>query len=196
MSELSWDDYADGWDDEADVRWYADQAFASLQDVLAGLETNRVLDFGCGTGLLSTKLAERFDHVVALDASAKMVAVLNAKPESQTITTLVGDIEDPSFQPAELAEGSFDLIVASSVCSFLKDYEGALKRLATLLRSGGVFVQWDWQASEEHEFGFQPKQIEKAHAAAGLVVKKLEPAFSLEGREGETMTALMAVGIR
>lgn len=54
----------------------------ALVDFLAGLAPGRALalDCGCGSGQLSTRLAERFDHVVAIDASAQQIA--NAVPHS------------------------------------------------------------------------------------------------------------------
>ena len=50
-----WDDQAANWDGNEDVRYFADQAFASLLKHVnlrdAGWNRRRVLDFGCGTGL-------------------------------------------------------------------------------------------------------------------------------------------------
>jgi SAM-dependent methyltransferase len=47
----------------------------ALADYLAGLcgQTELALDVGCGTGQLSVLLAERFDHVIATDASAQQI---------------------------------------------------------------------------------------------------------------------------
>lgn len=47
----------------------------ALIDYLAGLcpKTELALDVGCGTGQLSVLLAERFDHVIATDASPQQI---------------------------------------------------------------------------------------------------------------------------
>ena len=51
-----WDDVAVGWDDDEAVRSYTAAAHTSLLAVLASadksLDGAKVLDFGCGTGLL------------------------------------------------------------------------------------------------------------------------------------------------
>lgn len=49
---------------------------SALVDVLADAEPDRdlALDVGCGTGQLSTRLADRFSRVVATDASAGQIA--------------------------------------------------------------------------------------------------------------------------
>ena len=47
----------------------------ALVDYLAGLceRTEQALDAGCGTGQLAVLLADRFDHVIATDASAQQI---------------------------------------------------------------------------------------------------------------------------
>ena len=52
----SWDEYAADWDNEPSALLYADKAFESLQQIV-DIQDLRVLDFGCGTGLLSQKLS-------------------------------------------------------------------------------------------------------------------------------------------
>lgn len=79
MGDDSWDDCAASWDEDDIVREYSEKAFASLlselQDSL--LAASRILDFGCGTGLLTERILKRFPsiQVVALDSSPKMIEV-------------------------------------------------------------------------------------------------------------------------
>ena len=81
MSE-SWDEHADGWDTNQSVVEYSQLAFESLksQCELSGL---RVMDFGCGTGLLAEQIAKQASSVLAVDTSAKMIEVLNNKNMQQ-----------------------------------------------------------------------------------------------------------------
>ena len=63
----------------------------------------------------------------------------------------------------------FDLIVASSVCSFLPGYEKTLALLKSLLVPGGSFIQWDWQATEGNsDFGLNRERILSAYDKVGL----------------------------
>ncbi|HRM63882.1 MAG TPA: class I SAM-dependent methyltransferase, partial [Acidovorax temperans] len=55
--------------------------------------TDRVLDFGAGTGLLATAIAPHVAHVTALDSSGSMLQVLREKGFAN-ITTLQRDIFD------------------------------------------------------------------------------------------------------
>ena len=76
----SWDDCAPSWDEDELVREYSEKAFSSLLNKLRDpLSTaSRILDFGCGTGLLTECILKHFPslQVVALDASPKMIEVV------------------------------------------------------------------------------------------------------------------------
>ncbi|KIC31146.1 class I SAM-dependent DNA methyltransferase [Leisingera sp. ANG-M6] len=193
-----WNDYADGWDGNSDVRLYADRAFAAL-DGSAGItgggwQDKRVLDFGCGTGLLSEKLAPHVREVVAADTSERMIAVLQEKALPK-VRALCTDILDGGAREAAGMLGGFDMICASSVCSFLPDYRGAAEVLAGLLNNGGVFVQWDWLAADAGGSGLTEPQVREALRAAGLEAVRVERVFEMESG-GQAMPVLMGSGTR
>ncbi|WP_339744661.1 class I SAM-dependent methyltransferase [uncultured Maricaulis sp.] len=192
----SWNEYAEGWDDNPAVKHYANQAFVSLDARFdmsgASWKSKRVLDFGCGTGLLAEKIAPHVHELIAVDTSQKMIAVLNGK-NLGNVTAVHGDILDKDFRIDGDWFSNFDLIYASSVCSFLPDYEHAVPALARLLRRGGHFVQWDWQASGGDGFGLSENQISAALNQAKLHDIRVGPAFTIDA-EGESMPVLIGVG--
>ena len=192
-----WNDYADGWDGNSDVRNYADKAFAAL-DAFAGItgggwKDKRVLDFGCGTGLLSGKLAPHVQEVVAVDTSDRMIAVLQDKA-LPGVRALHADILDSSTREAGDGLTGFDLICASSVCGFLPDYSGAVAELAGLLNRGGLFVQWDWLATDDGGSGLTEQQVGDALRGAGLEPVRVEQAFAMEAG-GQRMPVLMGAAL-
>ncbi|MBY6057897.1 class I SAM-dependent DNA methyltransferase [Leisingera daeponensis] len=193
-----WNDYADGWDGNSDVRRYANCAFASLDEYAGisggGWQARRVLDFGCGTGLLSEKLAPHVKEVVAVDTSERMIAVLQDKA-LPNVRALHADILGGSAGGAGNGLSGFDLICASSVCSFLPDYNGAVAVLAGLLNRGGTFVQWDWLASDEGGSGLTLRHVREALREAGLGSIRAEQAFAMDAG-GPAMPVLMGAGIR
>jgi len=192
----SWNEHADGWDDNAAVQLYASRAFASLDARIdfgrAGWKSRRVLDFGCGTGLLAEKIAPHVHEVMAVDTSEQMVAVLQGKG-IRNVTAVHGDILDNDFAADERRYSDFDLICASSVCSFLPDYQNAVTALARLLRPAGHFVQWDWLASDGDGFGLSEVQIRDALGRAQLHNIQVEPAFEIEA-DGQTLPVLVGFG--
>ncbi|WP_299951705.1 methyltransferase domain-containing protein [uncultured Ruegeria sp.] len=193
-----WNYYADGWDDNSDVRYYAGCAFASLDAHLdlcgKNWKSKRVLDFGCGTGLLAERIAPHVAEVVAVDTSENMIAVLNAK-NLPNVRAVHGDILARDVREVETGFSGFDLICASSVCAFLPDYSGAVAVLAGLLNKGGQFVQWDWQASDDDGFGLTIHQMKTALDAARLGSIRVEQVFEINS-DAQTMPVLMGAGIR
>ena len=189
----SWDDYADGWDDNKDVQKYAQLAFNSLVQKVNCKGLN-VLDFGCGTGLLTEKLSTVCNQIVAIDPSVKMAEILSQK--HLTNVKVVADYLTPEsiLQHVELQQ-SFDLIVASSVCSFLPNYPKTLSLLTSLLTPNGHWVQWDWAAKNEGDFGLTKQSIEQALIISGLNKRALNVDFSMKAKE-EVMDVYIAHGIK
>ena len=194
-----WAEYASTWDTDPAARLYAGGAFGSLSDVLARAGTRlagaRVLDFGAGTGLLTERLVAEGAWVAAVDTSAAMIEVLQAKIADRgwAEVSAATELPDPSEQ--------FDLVVCSSVCSFLDDYPEAARDLVARLQTGGLFVQWDWErpadeTSEGQEaHGLSRGEVDAALTAAGLVDVTVDTGFSVDF-EGQTMAPLIGYGTR
>lgn len=194
MAPNEWDDFAGDWDSNDDAQTYAQKAFDSwIQNVfplISDLSISRILDFGCGTGLLTEKFAPIVDEIVAVDTSARMIELLQRKTANSVIdnvTALQITVNTATINERPELADKFDLIVASSVCSFLSDYEGTLDDLASVISGGGYFVQWDWLAD------MPVKRIRSAFEASGLISQSIEEAFALDAH-GESMSVVMGVG--
>ena len=186
-----WDDYADGWDANEATISFADQTFKSLTSAIT-LDKPSVFDFGCGTGLLTERLAPLAKQIVALDISEKMVAVLDTK-QLPNVSTLTLPLSLQALQETPELQLKFDLIVASSVCGFLPDYEGTLQLIKSMLSEYGTFVQWDWLATSENtEFGLTKTRVESALTNAGFSNINVTQPFTMDSPEG-SMTVLMAI---
>jgi len=188
-----WDDYAKDWEKNGSVIEYSKLAFKSLQNEVNIDELN-ILDFGCGTGALTELLLPRAKSIVALDSSPEMIRVLKNKKLSIGLIdeALTSDLVEPN----PLLSSKFDLIVASSVCAFLPNYQQTLKLLTSLLHHKGKFVQWDWLAeSDNAETGFKPHTVESAFKDVPLEISKLSIPFSINDKN-TPMPVLMAIGIR
>jgi SAM-dependent methyltransferase len=71
----------------------------------------------------------------------------------------------------EELEGKVDLIVASSVLSFIpnEDIEETMKKMGRLLKPGGVFCHSDWPKSEaKHPDAMTDEKAARYFAMAGL----------------------------
>jgi ubiquinone/menaquinone biosynthesis C-methylase UbiE len=98
----------------------------------------RVLDVGCGTGILTRALARRVERVVAIDFAPEMVArARRALASSANVEVIEAD-----FMALELEPASFDAIVSFATLHHLP-FEDALRRMASLLAPSGVLLVLD-----------------------------------------------------
>ena len=162
-----------------------------MQEVLSSCDTTlvgaRVIDFGCGTGLLTERLVSAGATVHAVDTSLAMLAVLDAKIAQHGWNNVMTSVELPAVAPA------YDLIVCSSVCSFLDDYPGTVADLVSRLQPGGIFIQWDWERTGEAPHGFSRDEITEALGLAGLEEVSVSVGFTASAN-GQTMRPLMGHG--
>ena len=105
--------------------------------VLASLSpgTARVLDVGCGDGILAADLVEAgVARVVGIDIDAPVLERARARHEGRGIEWLHGDVVDASLEPE-----SFDAVVSVAALHHM-DAARALSRFAQLVRPGGTVV--------------------------------------------------------
>ncbi len=131
--------------------------------------------------------------MVAVDSSTKMIDMLKDK-KLANVNALACGISKDSINANSILESGFDLIVASSVCAFIPDFERTLADLKTLLNPEGIFIQWDWKCTEEEpDFGFNDEIITDAYLKVGLSVVKVTTEFSLTSEKG-TREVIMGIG--
>ena len=194
MMDDTWDDYAEGWDDNPDARAYSEKAFHRLREVVE-IQHASVFDFGCGTGLLTEKIAPLATSIVALDASEKMIRVLEGK-HLPNVRALCGTLEAYLASDPPESRLPFDLVVASSVCAFVEDYPGTLRQIHSLLKAGGRFIQWDWLSPEGSDHpGFTEAQMSGALKDSGFSQVRVRGGFTMAGPEGEA-SVLMGVAVK
>ncbi len=92
----------------------------------------KILDFGCGTGELTRKIALQGGRVVGIDPSAEMIAV--AREQFSDIEFYNCDVRE--FNSSE----KFDKIFSNDVLHWIKQPQPTLKKLYDLLRDNGKFV--------------------------------------------------------
>lgn len=109
------------------------------REVLARLPLRgdeRVLDAGCGTGLVTALLLERLPdgHVVAVDQSAAMLDVARRALPADRVTLVQADL-------AALAlDAAVDAVLSTATFHWVLDHDALFARLAAVLRPGGRLV--------------------------------------------------------
>jgi SAM-dependent methyltransferase len=104
----------------------------------------RVLDVGCGTGVLACAAAERVGpkgRVVGLDPNEQMLAV--ARRKATGVTWQLGRAEALPFDGA-----SFDAVVSQFALMFFESKPTAIAEMLRVLRPGGRLAIAVWDALE------------------------------------------------
>lgn len=106
---------------------------------------DRVLDVGCGTGVLARAAAQRVGpagHVVGLDLNDGMLSV--ARSLAPIVTWREGAAERLPF-----GEASFDRVVSQFALMFFTDRAAALSEMSRVLAPGGRVVVATWASLEQ-----------------------------------------------
>lgn len=101
----------------------------------------RVLDVGCGTGLLLRELASRRPgaaELTGIDPAAGMVEVARAKSADPRLTFVEGTAERLPF-----GDATFDLVISTTSFDHWDDQRAGLAECRRVLSPGGLFVLSD-----------------------------------------------------
>lgn len=188
---VDWNNYADTWENTPGVKNFSQACFNDLKQRFH-LQGLRILDFGCGTGLLSEHLSKAGAEVVAVDLSTRMIEILNSK-QIPHVQSLVSELHAADIYNQHLLQEKFDMIVASSVMAFIPNQLEKLKQLKSLLKPMGQLVQWDWEKVENQaDFGFTINELEELYTQAEFKHTTVRQSFSINSENG-SFNALIAL---
>ncbi len=117
-----------------------------LDDAVRGYvdtkQTNiRVLDLGCGTGLLGYMMSDFAGHMTGVDFSRRMLDHAMSRKRKDGVDlyvrTILRDIRDYMH---EIDRATYDIVTASHVFNFVGDLEKIFSGAAQALREDGLFA--------------------------------------------------------
>jgi ubiquinone/menaquinone biosynthesis C-methylase UbiE len=133
-----WDKQARNYD-KRNLKVYKDTYDLSIQKARAVLSPeHKVLEVGCGTGIISLGIAPFATSVVATDISPQMIAVAQSKAENQAISTVEFHVCDGYALPYD--DQAFDAILLFNVLHFVKEPTVMLREAHRLLKFSGYLV--------------------------------------------------------
>lgn len=145
-----------------ETRWYDARKHALTVDALPRRRYRSAFEPGCSTGMLTARLADRCDRLLAVDGVEAAVASASARLAGRSHVSL-----RTARLPHDWPAGTFDLIVLSELVYYFDDADLAtlLDRVDAALAPDGdlVAVHWRWPVAEHARTG------DEAHRAlAGL----------------------------
>jgi len=93
----------------------------------------RAVDLGCGTGVHTELLAERYEQVLGVDVSKPMLALARKNRHRPTVTYVRQDLR--AVEPSLC--GTFDLVFSAFVLHHVHPLEEGLRQARALVRPGG-----------------------------------------------------------
>jgi ubiquinone/menaquinone biosynthesis C-methylase UbiE len=143
----------------------------------------KILEVGCGTGLLGSQFLDGENSLVGVDTSEGMLKVFNDKfKDNALITSRLLNLETD-----ELSSEKFDLILSSMAFHHLVDPAKMLVKLARYLKPDGIIAIIDLEQEDGsfhpdpknmgvHHFGFNESVTTRWAKDAGLSKKNREQA--------------------
>jgi 2-polyprenyl-6-hydroxyphenyl methylase / 3-demethylubiquinone-9 3-methyltransferase len=183
---------------QADQWWNPKGGVGALHDInpvrmaylesQRGLNGRRVIDVGCGGGILSEPMARAGAEVIGIDKSPPALAVARQHAVDQKVS--VTYLQRSAEEMAQEQPGTFDLVVCMELIEHVPDPASLVTACAALARHGGsVFfatVNRNWLSGllvilvSEYLLGIvprgthrydrlvRPKELERWGATAGL----------------------------
>lgn len=142
MTDL-FEEKAKDWDANDMIKALSSAIGASMLENVTFQPTMEVLDFGAGTGLITSQVAARVNKVTAVDVSQAMLDKLTAKQD------LNGKVETLCQNIVEQPIGkTFDVIVSAMAMHHVEDTDAMVKSFAEHLKPGAQVALADLDAED------------------------------------------------
>ena len=135
-SDWFWDWIARRYDKQAQEDEAHDRAVERFAKYIKADGT--VLDYACGTGVVSYKIAADVKEVHAIDSSAEMVDVAKERAREREVANV--HFARKTIFDETLGRESYDVILAFNILHLLEDVREAVQRASELLKPGGLVV--------------------------------------------------------
>ena len=152
-----------------------------VKDLVGGRE---VLDFGCGSGYGTARIANLCKRIVGIDISTDAVEYARGKFRADNLQfTAIAPVEQ---QPLPFADQSFDVVLSFQVIEHVPDVGRYLAEIGRVLRPGGIFVvatpdrssrllpmQKPWNMFHLHEYSEAELKAALSASFARVTVKRM-----------------------
>jgi ubiquinone/menaquinone biosynthesis C-methylase UbiE len=169
------DEAASSWDEKPGRIELAKKLFNTIKKRVQISPEMRVMEYGCGTGLVSVMMAEEVKELTAVDSSEGMIKVLSKKVEDLQLDNVRPSQADLRSEASPSTD--LDLIYSSMVMHHIPETELLLDKFQSLLKDGGklIIVDLDEEDGDFHKgsepvphSGFNQAELKAKMKASGF----------------------------
>lgn len=131
---MGFDNDSSTWDTNIRIN----RAEAVAREISNCIDINKnysAMEFGCGTGLVSFNLYEKFKSIALVDSSKGMIEILNSKIEKSKASNMTSYYLDITNKDS--LDMKFDVIYTSMVLHHIDDINSIIRKLYELLNKDG-----------------------------------------------------------
>jgi ubiquinone/menaquinone biosynthesis C-methylase UbiE len=162
------DNVAADWESKPSRVQTAKSSVDNIKEVIDLKPNFKILDYGCGTGLIGFGLSTETNEVIGMDYSIGMVEKFNVKAKELGFTNISAIQHNINEQ--DLPSKEFDLIAISMTLHHIKDTNMFIKKARMGLKDGGYLcindlVTEDGTFHDEHKnegvehFGYDKDEL-------------------------------------
>lgn len=207
LEKRDFDKDASQWDDNPGrVKVAADIAGAMIAEIPLTKELN-ILDFGCGTGLVTLALQPFVRSITGIDSSPGMLDVLNRKISERGLSNVRTQHLD--MDHGGNLSGLYHLVVSSMTLHHIREINPLLKQFYQILRPSGILciADLDEDGGRFHEsndgvfhYGFSREALARQFEEAGFQNVRTVQAAAVEkpvaGGASHLFTIFLIIGIK
>ncbi len=163
------------WDENPGRVKLANDIAEAICNAIVLSPTMDVMDFGCGTGLLTLRLQPLARRITGVDSSQSMLDVLNAKVDKAKYTNV--ETRRLDLDRGDVLEGSYHAIVSAMTLHHIKEIRPLLNQFFKIIAPSGHLCVADldpdygrFHDSNEgvFHFGFDRHALRKVFLSAGF----------------------------
>ncbi len=182
---MDFDIAAKNWDNDERVSRAKLIANEILKEIDIKEQCN-ALEFGCGTGLISFNLFDKFESIELVDTSKGMIEELNSKIEKLGIKNMVGNHIGKNNN--QYKKNKYDVIYMSMVLHHIVEFKNTIEDLHKCLKEDGYLCIVDLNEEdgsfhrEDKDFkghnGFKQEILISAFEEIGFEAVKINTFYS------------------
>ena len=161
-----------------------------IKDKIVFKNTDHIIDFGSGTGLLTQEFAPYVKKITAIDMSKSMTEILRAKENSFKCELEIKEIDIITYK----TNNKYDGIISSMTIHHIEDIEKLFKQFYSILNDGGAIGLADLETEDGSfhsvdtgvfHFGFDKDEFLQIASKVGFKNLKIQTISVVEKPYGK-----------